>query len=42
MNSSYGLGLSIARTIVSRHKGKLWLCSENGVNAFHIRLKTLR
>ena len=38
MNHSYGLGLSIARTVVREHRGKIWAESENGVNTFSIRL----
>ena len=30
---SYGLGLSIAKGIMDRHHGKLWMESENGMNS---------
>lgn len=38
MNRSYGLGLSIAQGIVTRHKGKIWAQSQNGFNTFFISL----
>lgn len=38
MNQSYGLGLSIAETIVRDHHGKIWATSNHGYNAFHIQL----
>lgn len=38
MNGSYGLGLSIAESVVEAHKGKIWAESENGYNAFFVRL----
>lgn len=38
MNHSYGLGLSIARTVVRQHKGKIWAESKDGINTFHVRL----
>jgi len=41
MNCSYGLGLSIADTIVKAHKGKIWAESENGVNTFFVQLPAL-
>ena len=41
MNHSYGLGLSIADTIVQAHKGKIWAQSENGVNTFFVQLPVL-
>ena len=37
-NGSYGLGLSIAKNIVTLHKGKIWAQSENGCNTFMVRL----
>ena len=38
MNGSYGLGLSIAESIVQAHKGKIWAESRDGQNSFHIQL----
>lgn len=38
MNHSYGLGLSIARSIVEQHRGKIWAVSENGGNTFFVSL----
>ena len=38
MNGSYGLGLSIAESIVGAHKGKIWAESENGYNTFFVQL----
>lgn len=39
MRHSYGLGLSIAETIVDAHKGKIWAEStETGVNTFFVQL----
>ena len=35
---SYGLGLSIAESIVHEHSGKVWAESENGVNTFYVLL----
>ena len=40
MNGSYGLGLSIAESIVEAHKGKIWAESEKGYNTFYIQLPT--
>jgi len=37
---SYGLGLSIAESIVKSHRGKIWAESKNGVNTFFVRLPT--
>ncbi len=41
MDHSYGLGLSIADTIVQQHKGKIWAESEGGVNTFFVQLPTI-
>ena len=38
MNHSYGLGLSIAESIVSLHNGKIWCESAGGVNTFFVAL----
>ena len=38
MNGSYGLGLSIAESIVESHKGKIWAESEEGLNTFFVQL----
>ena len=35
---SYGLGLSIAESIVCEHSGKIWAESENGCNTFYVSL----
>ncbi len=41
MDHSYGLGLSIAETIVHQHNGKIWAESENGLNTFLVQLPTI-
>ena len=38
MNGSYGLGLSIAESIVTSHKGKIWAESGTDSNTFFVRL----
>lgn len=38
---SFGLGLSIAESIVRQHKGKIWAESKNGINSFHVWLPCL-
>lgn len=35
---SFGLGLSIAETIITRHKGKIWVESKNNINTFYVEL----
>ncbi len=35
---SYGLGLSIAESIINEHGGKIWAESENGCNTFFVSL----
>ena len=40
MNGSYGLGLSIAESIVQAHKGKIWAESQQGYNTFFVQLPT--
>lgn len=41
MNQSYGLGLSIAQTVVQAHRGKIWAESTNGVNTFYVQMPVL-
>ena len=41
MNGSYGLGLSIAESIVSAHRGKIWAESENGYNTFFVQIPSI-
>ena len=38
MNGSYGLGLSIAESVVRAHRGRIWAQSENGSNTFFVQL----
>lgn len=35
---SFGLGLSIAETIIARHKGRIWVESKNNINTFFVEL----
>ena len=37
-DGSFGLGLSIADSIIAQHKGKIWAESENGLNTFFVEL----
>ncbi|MGN1338760.1 MAG: response regulator [Oscillospiraceae bacterium] len=37
---SYGLGLSIADSIIRQHKGRIWAESGDGANVFLVQLKT--
>ena len=38
MNHSYGLGLSIADSIIKEHGGKIWAESADGINSFFVQL----
>ena len=35
---SFGLGLSIAEGIITRHRGKIWAESRDGINRFLVEL----
>ena len=37
-DGSYGLGLSIAQSIVSEHRGRIWVESSGGINTFFVQL----
>ena len=41
VNHGYGLGLSIAESIIQEHKGKIWAESEQGIHTFSVRLPVL-
>ena len=41
MNHSYGLGLSIAQSIVLDHHGRIWCESAGGINTFFVQLPML-
>ena len=41
-NGGYGLGLSIATSIVSEMGGKIWCESRNGINSFFVQLPLCR
>lgn len=38
-DGSFGLGLSIAQSIVAQHKGRIWAESKNGINTFVVELQ---
>ena len=42
MDHSYGLGLSIAESIVKEHRGRIWAESRDGVNTFSVELPVAR
>ena len=37
-DGSYGLGLAIAKSIITQHRGKIWAESEDGINTFFVQL----
>lgn len=40
MNHSYGLGLSIAESIIKEHHGRIWAESSDGINTFYVEHST--
>ena len=40
-DGSYGLGLSIAESILTAHGGKIWAASEAGINSFFVQISIL-
>lgn len=40
-DGSFGLGLAIAQNIVTRHRGKIWAESQQGINTFFVKLPTI-
>ena len=40
-DGSYGLGLAIARQIVTAHRGRIWAEGKDGVNTFYVSLPML-
>lgn len=40
-DGSYGLGLSIAETVIHDHRGRIWAESRDGINTFYVQLPAL-
>ena len=40
-DGSFGLGLSIAESVVSEHRGKIWVESNHGINSFFVQIPLL-
>lgn len=40
-SGSFGLGISIAEAIVTRHRGKIWAESKNNINTFYVELPSI-